>query len=107
MAADSQQQAPGLPSARNALIVGSTLGAAAGAWAACADYGALWLWLPLWRDRLGLLVRLLAALAPVGALLGALVGLAVAGSLRVSGGRAWRAPLPAVLLSALPLRVVA
>jgi arylsulfatase A-like enzyme len=49
------------------------VGAAAGAWLAFADYGAIWLWLPLWRDRGGLLLRLLMTLIPTGAALGALL----------------------------------
>ncbi|HEX6239900.1 MAG TPA: HEAT repeat domain-containing protein [Polyangiales bacterium] len=40
------------------------LGAVAGAWIALADYGAVWLWLPLWRDRAGLLWRSVGLLAP-------------------------------------------
>ena len=48
-------------------------GAAAGAFSALAEYGATWLWLPVWRDRGGLLVRLLATLVPLGAAL-ALLG---------------------------------
>ena len=56
---------------------GCWIGAGAGLLAGLLDYGALWLWLPLWGDRAALLVRLLATLVPVGALAGgAIFGLA-------------------------------
>ncbi|HEX5656508.1 MAG TPA: sulfatase-like hydrolase/transferase [Polyangiales bacterium] len=51
---------------------GAVAGALAGVWLAFSDYGALWLWLPSPRDRLWLLLRLLACLIPVAALAGAL-----------------------------------
>jgi arylsulfatase A-like enzyme len=86
---------------------GLCIGALAGVWVAFADYGATWLWLPLARDRLWLLLRLLALLVPVGALLGA-AGAGLAGA-------TWRAlharfprrsealwPLPFVLLAGAP-----
>lgn len=101
---------------------GCWIGAAAGLLAGFLDYGALWLWLPLWGDRLALLGRLLATLVPLGALAGALlygVG-AVADPLarrlarRPGAGdaartTAWEArlwPLPFVVLAAGPLALV-
>ncbi len=48
-------------------------GAAAGVFIAFADFGAMWLWLPLWRDRAGLLFRLLTLMVPASALLLALL----------------------------------
>jgi arylsulfatase A-like enzyme/HEAT repeat protein len=59
----------------SALRRGTIAGALAGIWLAFSDFGALWLWLPVPRDRAWLLLRLLASLAPIGALLGALVTL--------------------------------
>jgi arylsulfatase A-like enzyme len=53
-------------------------GAAAGAFSALGEYGATWLWLPVWRDRGGLLVRLLATLVPLAAALCALAAVAFA-----------------------------
>ena len=101
---------------------GCWIGAGAGLLAGLLDYGALWLWLPLWGDRVALLVRLLATLAPIGALIGALVGaltalatpLAERFSRKLGGGddtrvamwsaRLW--PLPFVLLAAAPLALI-
>ena len=96
--------------AREVMRRGFLLGALAGAWMAFADFGAVWLWLPLWRDRLGLLLRLLGVLAPLGALAGALLALACLGAWNLASrrGRPLLAfPLPFVLLSLLPLRVLA
>ena len=84
---------------------GLVAGALAGAWVAFADFGATWLWLPLARDRALLLVRLLASLVPVGALLGALLaGCAAAWWKRVATHRlaAWLFPVPFVLVGAAP-----
>jgi arylsulfatase A-like enzyme/HEAT repeat protein len=55
-------------------------GAAGGAFSALGEFGATWLWLPVWRDRLGLLVRLLATEVPLGAALAALFTAAMVGS---------------------------
>ncbi len=67
-------------------------GAAGAAFSALGEYGATWLWLPVWRDRGGLLLRLLATLVPVGALLAALAAVVFALSLHLvvvlSGGPA-------------------
>lgn len=102
--------------------IGCWIGAAAGLLAGLLDYGALWLWLPLWGDRAALLARLLATLVPVGALAGAAVfGLAAfAGPLAQRFARRlgvgdeartarWEArfwPLPFVLVAAAPLALV-
>jgi arylsulfatase A-like enzyme len=50
---------------------GVVAGALAGTWLTFSDFGALWLWLPSPRDRVWLLLRLLALLVPVTALAGA------------------------------------
>jgi HEAT repeat protein len=60
---------------------GSLLGACAGLVTALGDYGATWLWLPLWGDRLSLLHRLLAFQVPIGAIAGLVLG-AVNGSVQ-------------------------
>lgn len=87
------------------------IGAAAGAWVALADYGALWLWLPLWRDRGGLLLRLLLTLVPCGAALGALLAWLGASTLRwaerTPGRAAQRWALLCTLLAAPALRLLA
>ena len=55
-------------------------GGAAGALCALGDFGASWLWLTLWQDRLGLLWKLLLLQSAIGLIAGALAGsLAVAG----------------------------
>ncbi len=72
----------------SALRRGMIAGALAGLWLAFADFGALWLWLPVPRDRLWLLLRLLASLVPVGGLLGALGALAGLQLARAVRGRA-------------------
>jgi arylsulfatase A-like enzyme len=79
---------------------GLIAGALAGIWVAFADYGATWLWLPVAGDRVWLLLRLLASLAPVGGLLGA--------SCTLLGAALWRPlatrwPTSAPRLWALPL----
>src|SRR5262245_39612550 len=58
-------------------------GAAGAAFSALGEFGASWLWLPVWRDRAGLLLRLLATLVPVGAGLAALATGAFALSLQL------------------------
>jgi arylsulfatase A-like enzyme/HEAT repeat protein len=89
--------------------LGALLGALAGLWSALADFGASWLWLPVWRDRAGLLWRLVATLPPVGALLGALLAALALFSWRFAErrGRLGLAPLPVVLLAVVPLHVLA
>lgn len=61
-------EAQGPPSA--SLTTGLAAGAFAGAFSAMNDFGATWLWLPMWSDRASFLVRLLAVQAPLGALVG-------------------------------------
>jgi arylsulfatase A-like enzyme len=73
----------GLAVVRWALVVG----AAAGAFIALGEFGATWLWLPVWRDRGGLLLRLLAALVPLGGLLAALATGLFAASLALARRR--------------------
>ena len=96
------------PGPASAVITsGLVAGALAGAWVAFADYGATWLWLPVVRDRAWLLVRLLASLLPVGALLGALcagLGVAVWRALAMRWPRhaACLWPLPFTLAAILP-----
>lgn len=93
-----------LEAARGALI-----GAAAGLIVALGDFGALWMWLPLWSDRGALLVRIVATLVPLGALLGA-VGCAMWGAFHpaIHGPEHRRVePLPFVAALALPLFEVA
>ena len=87
---------------------GLAAGALAGLWVAFADYGATWLWLPLPRDRLWLLLRLLASLVPVGALVGcvgALLGVAAWRGLRARWPSrvVWLWPLPFTLAALAPL----
>jgi arylsulfatase A-like enzyme len=62
-------------------------GAAAGAFSALGEFGATWLWLPVWRDRGGLLVRLLATEVPLGAALAVLLTTAFAGSFAFAARR--------------------
>lgn len=52
---------------------GALLGAAAAVLVAVEDFGASWLWIPWWPDRLSLLWRLPAVEIPLGATLGALL----------------------------------
>lgn len=64
-------------SSASPLRLGMWCGALAGLFVAMGDFGATWLWLPVWRDRGSYLLRMLGALTPTGAFLGAsLVGLA-------------------------------
>ncbi len=56
-----------------AASAGALLGSAAGAVVALGDFGASWLWQPLWLDRVSLLWRLLASEIPIGAVAGALL----------------------------------
>ena len=95
---------------------GALLGAGAATIAAAGDFGASWLWLTLWGDRLELAARLLATMVPIGALSGASIALLDAGAaplterLALRLGRAdperqvrWRRrlwPLPFTLLLA-------
>ncbi len=61
-----------------ALRAGFWCGALAGLFVALGDFGATWLWLPVWRDRGSYFLRMLGAIPPTGALLGlVLVGLGV------------------------------
>jgi arylsulfatase A-like enzyme len=98
---------PAYPGLRGAWLIG----AVAGAWLAFADYGALWLWLPLWRDRGGLLLRLLLTLIPCGAALGTLLawlgahGLRWANRAPAHAGQRWA--LLWSLLAAPGLRLLA
>jgi arylsulfatase A-like enzyme len=71
--APSHAEQPGVTWFASPLRSAWLVGAAAGLWIGLADYGAIWLWLPLWRDRGGLLVRSLGLLAPIFALLALLV----------------------------------
>jgi arylsulfatase A-like enzyme len=87
------------------------------------DFGAVWLWLPLWGDRISLFWRQMATLAPLAALAGALLfawdrvgSLAFARvAARLGAGdedreARWRArlwPLPHATLAAAPLALVA
>lgn len=93
---------------------GALIGGAAGLIVATGDFGASWLWLPLWGDRLALLLRLIATLVPLGALLGAALGTWAGltsplvrrlGRTEAAQRRLW--PLPHVLLAAPAVGVVA
>jgi arylsulfatase A-like enzyme/HEAT repeat protein len=100
----------GALNAREILRRGCLLGALAGAWIAFADFGAVWLWLPLWRDRLGLLLRLIGVLAPAGGLGGALIAALCLGAWKIAQRRQRPLlvfPLPFALLALVPLRVLA
>ncbi len=90
------------PRPRSQLVVaGAGIGAAASLCTALADYGALWLWIATWGERLEVLLRMLAFQLPLGALVGGAIGacetLRRAGTLARSKRR-W--PLPFVLLLA-------
>ena len=54
----------------SAWALGLIAGAVAGAYSAMDDFGATWLWLPMWSHRVSFFSRLLAVQAPLGALLG-------------------------------------
>jgi arylsulfatase A-like enzyme/HEAT repeat protein len=89
-----------------------TLGGAFGAlFAALGDFGAMWLWLPVWGDRAMLLAKLLTTLLPLGYLGGLAVGLlgaALATVWRALGPartRAW--PLVLGLFTVYPARLLA
>ena len=62
-------------SALDATARGFLRGGLAGLALALSDFGALWLWLPIWSDRGALLVRVVATLVPPAAVLGGLIGL--------------------------------
>ncbi|MCA9578574.1 MAG: sulfatase-like hydrolase/transferase [Myxococcales bacterium] len=68
------------PSPMSVAGAGMLLGAGVGAVTALGDFGAMWLWLQLWGDRVGFLARLMAVQVSLGALLGAFAG-ALAGAL--------------------------
>jgi len=99
------------PSAAMAMAL--VAGALSGAFIAWGDFGAMWLWLPLWRDRAGLMFRLLTTLVPASALLVSIVaGLAIFAARKVESmaSEQWRpfaAPLLLGVLSAWPLHVLA
>ena len=111
------------PRALQAARAGLWLGAGAGLLAALNDYGAEWLWVPSWRDRWELLLRLLAFLPFLGGLLGASAGALWAFGLRLldplverlgrqddASRTSWRGrllPLPALAVAAGPLWLVA
>ncbi|MFW6051975.1 MAG: sulfatase-like hydrolase/transferase [Myxococcota bacterium] len=99
---------------------GAWVGGAAGLMMALGDFGAAWLWIPWWPDRLSLLWRLPALLAPLGATLGAVFGALAAVWEPLLRGRVARDderrsetwcrrlwPLPFVLLASPPLVIVA
>jgi arylsulfatase A-like enzyme len=91
---------------------GAWLGAFAAAFCALGDFGAMWLWLPVWRDRGLLLVKLLATLVPLGFLAGPLVAGLLAASTRLATRRtgevsAARFPWFLTALGALPLHLLA
>jgi arylsulfatase A-like enzyme len=62
------------PFFRASVRLGAIAGAGGGAVTAGGDFGALWLWLPAWDERLLVLARLLASQVPLGALVGAIIG---------------------------------
>lgn len=53
---------------------GVLIGACAGLLTSLGDFGAAWLWIPLWSDRGCFLVRLLGTQVPCGAIAGAILG---------------------------------
>jgi arylsulfatase A-like enzyme len=63
--------------AARAAALGLLLGCLAGVLTALTDYGAHWLWLDRWADRGSLLLRLVGIQAPLGGLLGAVLGLLI------------------------------
>src|SRR5262249_44050651 len=66
--------------------VGALLGFLAGAVSAGADFGAHWLWLEGWGDRLDFFLKLFGLQVPVGVALGTFLGLALGVT---EGGVAW------------------
>lgn len=52
---------------------GALVGAGASIVVALGDYGAAWMWQPLFRDRVSLLWRMFAIHVPIGAIVGALI----------------------------------
>ncbi len=88
-------------------------GAFAGVFLAFADFGAMWLWLPVWRDRAGYLLRLLTTMVPASAL--ALALIAAFGLLATSvvharvkpRVRPFVLPLLIVMSSSAPLHLLA
>lgn len=102
---------------------GALIGGAAALLVALGDFGASWLWLPWWLDRVELLVRLVTVQVPLGALLGATLASVghlsrrptAAASRRLGRGdpareRRWSRrlwPLPFVALSAPGIATVA
>jgi arylsulfatase A-like enzyme len=97
---------PSRPPAGSVLRAGLWCGTLAGLFVALGDFGATWLWLPVWRDRGNYLWRMLAALGPVGGLVGVLLAAAGLGAYRLANrwpgreARLW--PLPFVVVS-LPM----
>jgi arylsulfatase A-like enzyme len=96
---------------RSGVVEGVLAGGMAGLFLALADFGASWLWLPVWRDRLGLLLRLVATLTFPGALLGgALLSLALlahrVAEAKTRAPRCWW-PVPFTLAATLPLHQLA
>ena len=91
--------------------VGAFLGAAAGLITALSDFGAMWLWLQLWGDRVAFLARLMLTQVPAGALMGAAVGSAAGAMYALTRSRPVRVrrrlvPLaPTLLLSPLAAAV--
>ena len=77
----SPESAPGSPppplGAATSLAIarGILIGAAAGTLSALGDFGASWLWMPGLADKAALLLRMLATLLPLGAILGAVGGI--------------------------------
>jgi arylsulfatase A-like enzyme len=72
--------APGFQRAILSVSLGAVLGSIAGMFIAFSDFGAAWLWLPLWKDRFGLLLRLITTHVPIGVILGITLGLVVFGA---------------------------
>lgn len=88
------------------------LGAAGALVVALGDFGASWLWLADERDRVELLLRLIALEVPAGALAGALLGASLWAATRLTRAtrepwreRAW--PLPFVALASPGLCAIA
>ncbi len=69
--------ASGFRRAVRTLSLGAVLGSIAGVFIAISDFGAAWLWLPLWKDRFGLFLRLITTHLPIGVILGVILGFIV------------------------------